>query len=285
MSETSTRITGVRTVSVPVTDQDRALEFYKDALGFEIRIDASFGTGQRWIELAAPGATTTIALAPPGPGERTGVDTGIRFETTDAEADHADLQARGVDVDPQILRLPNVPAMFMLRDPDGNILRVIEEAPRTEVGRLGGRALKRFAVLVKSDASTEAGAMPQEEDLAEMTSFNDELAEAGVLLAAEGFHASSDGARIRFAGGDASIVRGPFPEPQKLVAGYWVIQARSLDEAIDLMKRAPMGDGAEIEIRQAFDPEEFGEAFTPELRQREERQIAKMKANTRRRAA
>jgi len=285
MSETSTRITGVRTVSVPVTDQDRALEFYRDTLGLETRMDATFGGGQRWIELAAPGAPTTIALAQPAPGEPVGIDTGIRLLTTDAEADYDALKAGGAVIEGELMRWPNVPAMFMLRDPDGNLLRVIEDEVESGSSQeAAGR--KRFVVLVKSDARTESGAMPDERSLSDMTRFNEELVDSGHMLAGEGLHPSSNGARISFSGGAPAVTRGPFGEPYQLVAGYWMIQAESLDEAIDLMSRAPMGEGvAEIEIRQVFDDEDFGEAFTPELREREERQRVKMEHNARRRAA
>jgi catechol 2,3-dioxygenase-like lactoylglutathione lyase family enzyme len=127
MSEqTRTHITGVRTVKIPVTDQDKALEFYTDKLGFETRMDVRFGDDRRWVEVAPPGATTTIALALPDPGERCGVDTGIRLTTVDAETDHATLRTRGVDADPQVTRWQGVPPMFSLRDPDGNTLVIIE---------------------------------------------------------------------------------------------------------------------------------------------------------------
>ncbi len=126
-NETKARITDVRTVSVPVSDQERALDFYQSKLGLEKRLDATFGVGRRWIEVAPPGSQTTLALVPPGPGERAGIDTGIRLTTSDAEAEYADLKARGVDVDPEITRWPGVPPMFGLRDPDGNILRLIEQ--------------------------------------------------------------------------------------------------------------------------------------------------------------
>ena len=125
--ETKTHITQVRTVSIPVTDQDRALDFYTGTLGLEKRMDVPFGTqGQRWIEVAPAGSATTVALVPPGPGEHAGVDTGIRFQTDDAAADHADLKARGVDEDPELTRWEGVPPMFSLRDPDGNRLFVVE---------------------------------------------------------------------------------------------------------------------------------------------------------------
>ena len=123
---TGTQITGVTTVSIPVADQDRALRFYTETLGFETWRDAPFGPGNRWIEVAPPAATTTIALPPRG-DLTPGVDTGIRLTTRDAEADHAALRDRGVDVDAEILRFgPGVPPMFTMRDPDGNTLYVVE---------------------------------------------------------------------------------------------------------------------------------------------------------------
>jgi catechol 2,3-dioxygenase-like lactoylglutathione lyase family enzyme len=283
--KTATHIEEVRTVSVPVSNVDRALEFYTTKLGFEIRVDVPFGDGRRWIEVAAPGASTSVALAPPGPGQAPGVDTGIRFVTGDVEADHTELKAHGVDVDPEILRWPNSPPMFQLRDPDGNLLRVIQRMDDTRTGRGDGGGLKRFLVLVKSDENTESGVLPDERSLAEMSRFNDEMVDAGVMLAADGLHPSSEGVRLSFVGGSPKVVRGPFPEPAQLVAGYWVLRAASLDEVIGWMRRAPFGDGAELEIRHVLEAEEFGEAFTPELREREERQRAKMEANAKRRAA
>ena len=122
-----TRISDVRTVAVPVRDQQRALDFYGGVLGFETRMDSPF-PGGRWIEVAAPGATTTIALAAAQEGTTTGVDTGIRFTTADATADHSGLAAAGVDVDAEVLRFPGVPPMFSFRDPDGNTLYVVEQA-------------------------------------------------------------------------------------------------------------------------------------------------------------
>jgi predicted enzyme related to lactoylglutathione lyase len=124
---TTTRISDVRTIGVPVSDQQRALQFYGGVLGFETRMDSPF-PGGRWIEVAAPGATTTIALAAAQNGTATGVDTGIRFSTGDAAADHATLSAAGVDVDAEVLRFPGVPPMFSFRDPDGNTLYVVEQA-------------------------------------------------------------------------------------------------------------------------------------------------------------
>jgi catechol 2,3-dioxygenase-like lactoylglutathione lyase family enzyme len=130
MNETRTRITDVRTVGVPVTDQDRALEFYVGKLGFEKRLDAPYGNGARWIEVAPPGAAAAIALVPASEGQPAGVDTGIRLTTEDADADHASLRARGVDADPEVLRWPGVPPMFSFRDQDANRLVLVEQGPR-----------------------------------------------------------------------------------------------------------------------------------------------------------
>jgi catechol 2,3-dioxygenase-like lactoylglutathione lyase family enzyme len=126
MSEqTTTRITGILNVAVPVSDHDRALQFYTSALGFETRRDATFGAGLRWVEVAPAGAQTTVSLAPSPDGHSGGVDTGIRLATADAEATHAFLASKGVEVD-EILRMPGVPLMFSLRDPDGNSLYCVE---------------------------------------------------------------------------------------------------------------------------------------------------------------
>jgi catechol 2,3-dioxygenase-like lactoylglutathione lyase family enzyme len=128
-TEAATQISDVHTITVPVADQDRALAFYVDKLGFEKRLDVSYGQGQRWIEVAPAGGTTTIALPPRGT-VTPGVDTGIRLTTLDAEADHGRLRERGVDVDAEILRFgEGVPPMFSLRDPDGNTLYVVEQMP------------------------------------------------------------------------------------------------------------------------------------------------------------
>jgi catechol 2,3-dioxygenase-like lactoylglutathione lyase family enzyme len=121
---TRTQITEIGTVGVPVDDQDRALAFYTEKLGFETRMDAPYGQGQRWVEVAPPGATATIALAQTRDGFPAGVDTGVRFTTEDAAADHATLRARGVDVDAEVIPYP-VP-MFTIRDPDGNRLYIVE---------------------------------------------------------------------------------------------------------------------------------------------------------------
>ena len=129
----------------------------------------------------------------------------------------------------------------------------------------------RFMVIVKASKDSEAGLMPSTELLAAMGKFNEELVKAGMMEAGEGLHPSSRGARIKYAGGQGSAINGPFPLTSDLVAGFWLINAKSLDEAIDWMKRAPFDGGAEIEIRQVFSAEDFGEALTPELREQEER--------------
>jgi catechol 2,3-dioxygenase-like lactoylglutathione lyase family enzyme len=126
-TETRTRITQVATVIVPVSDQDRALEFYLDTLGFEKRADSAFGDGERWLEVAPPGAATTIAIVPPREGQSAGIETHVGLMTEDIDADHADLRARGVDVDEAVMRMGDpVPPMFFLRDPDGNVFFVVQ---------------------------------------------------------------------------------------------------------------------------------------------------------------
>jgi predicted enzyme related to lactoylglutathione lyase len=123
-TETTVHITDIRTVAVPVNDQDRALAFYRDALGLETRIDMSYGDDQRWLEVVPSGASTSIALVRAGETAPAGIDTGIRLTTEDAAADHETLRARGIDVDAEVLEYP-VP-MFTLRDPDRNILYVVQ---------------------------------------------------------------------------------------------------------------------------------------------------------------
>ena len=125
MRQRTTSITQIRTIAVPTTDQARSLAFYTDILGFEKTLDAPFGPGQRWIEVTPPGGGTTIALPPSGDAPA-GIDTGIRLETDDAEADHEALKAAGADVDADVLRYPGVPPMFTFRDPDGNTLYIVQ---------------------------------------------------------------------------------------------------------------------------------------------------------------
>jgi hypothetical protein len=132
----------------------------------------------------------------------------------------------------------------------------------------------RFMVIVKADKSSEAGALPDEKLLAEMGKYNEELAKAGVLLAAEGLQPSSKGARVRFSGNKRTVIDGPFSETKELIAGFWLIQVKSKEEAIEWVKRSPNpfpGTESEVEIRQVFEAEDFGPEFTPELREQEER--------------
>ncbi|HEX9451921.1 MAG TPA: YciI family protein [Burkholderiales bacterium] len=132
----------------------------------------------------------------------------------------------------------------------------------------------RFMVIVKADKNSEAGALPDAKLLAEMGKYNEELAKAGVLISGEGLHPSSKGARIRFSGSKRSVINGPFPETKDLVAGFWIFQVKSKEEAVEWVKRSPNpfpGTESEIEIRQVFESEDFGAEFTPELREQEER--------------
>jgi len=140
----------------------------------------------------------------------------------------------------------------------------------------------RFMVLVKADKNSEAGAMPTEKELTEMGKFNEELVKAGVMLAGEGLHPSSKGARVRFSGKNRTVVDGPFPETKGLVAGFWVWRVKSKEEAIEWLKRAPFDGGTEVELRQIFEADDFGAAYTPELRQQEDRLRAQAEANLRR---
>jgi hypothetical protein len=129
----------------------------------------------------------------------------------------------------------------------------------------------RFMVIVKASKDSEAGVMPSTQLLTAMGKFNEEMVKAGVMLAGEGLHPSSKGARVKYSGQERSVGRGPFALTGDLMAGFWLIEVKSLDEAIGWMKRAPFDGGAEIEIRQVFSPEDFGEALTPELREQEAR--------------
>ena len=131
----------------------------------------------------------------------------------------------------------------------------------------------RFMVIVKATKESEAGVMPNTELLAAMGKFNEELVKAGIMLAGEGLQPSSKGARVQFSGPKRTVIDGPFTETKELIAGYWIWQVRSLDEAIEWVKRCPnpMESDSEIEIRQVFEADDFGEAFTPELREQEER--------------
>lgn len=139
----------------------------------------------------------------------------------------------------------------------------------------------RFMVIVKANADSEAGVMPTEKMLKDMNNFNEELVKAGVMLAGEGLQASSKGARVKFLGdGKTNVIDGPFAETKELVAGFWIWQVKSKEEAIEWLKRAPFGPGDEVEIRQIFEAADFGDEFTPELREQEERLRAQVAANT-----
>jgi hypothetical protein len=141
--------------------------------------------------------------------------------------------------------------------------------------------MPQFMVMVKATEDSEAGVMPSEELLAAMGKYNEELVKAGVMLAGEGLHPSSKGARVRFDGSDRSVIDGPFAETKELIAGYWLFQCKSLDEAIEWVKRCPnpMMESSEIEIRQVFEADDFGDEYTPELREQAERTRAQAEQN------
>ena len=142
----------------------------------------------------------------------------------------------------------------------------------------------RFMILVKASKDSEAAVMPDEKLLTEMGKFNEELVKAGVMLAGEGLHPSSKGARVRFSGTKRTVIDGPFAETKELGAGFWLWQVKSLQEAIEWVKRCPnpMPGESEIEIRQVFEAEDFGEEYTPELREQEERQRARIEQQRKR---
>jgi hypothetical protein len=129
----------------------------------------------------------------------------------------------------------------------------------------------RFMVFVPGNAETEAGVMPSTEQLEEMTQYNEELVKAGVMLAGEGLHPTSQAAKVRFEGGQRTVIDGPFTEAKEIVAGYWIWECASREEAIEWLKRAPFDGGTEIELRQIFDEEDFAEQLTPELREAHQR--------------
>ena len=139
----------------------------------------------------------------------------------------------------------------------------------------------RFMVLVPAGNGSEEGVLPDEKLLADMGKFNEEMVKAGVMLAGEGLHPTSRGARLEFTGGTTRVIDGPFTESKELIAGFWLIQVKSKEEAIEWMKRAPFGEGVVLEIRQVFEAEDFGPALTPELREQEERLRAQTEANAR----
>jgi hypothetical protein len=136
----------------------------------------------------------------------------------------------------------------------------------------------RVMVIVKASKESEAGQMPNEEILRKMGNYNEQLVKAGVMLAGEGLHPTSKGKRVKFSGAERTVTDGPFAETKELIAGYWIWQVRSMDEAVDWLKRAPFDGGTELEIRPIFEAEDFGKEFTPELRAQEERLRAKIAA-------
>src|SRR5437763_2617858 len=138
----------------------------------------------------------------------------------------------------------------------------------------------RFMVMVRANKDTEAGVMPSTEMLAAMGKFNEEMVKAGIMLAGEGLHPSMRGIRLKFSGATPTVIDGPFPA-KELVCGFWMLQVKSKEEAIEWMKRAPFGGGAEIEIRQVFEAEDFGAEFTPEMRQAEDRARTEIAARQR----
>ena len=139
----------------------------------------------------------------------------------------------------------------------------------------------RVMVIVKATPESEAGEMPSTELLEAMNSYNEELVKAGIMLAGEGLHPSSKGARVRFSGSDRSVVDGPFAETKELIAGFWLWEVRSMEEALEWVKRCPnpMESDSEIEVRQVFEVEDFGDSLTPELRESEERMRAQVEAD------
>lgn len=138
----------------------------------------------------------------------------------------------------------------------------------------------RCMVIVKANRDSEAGAMPTERILAEMGRYNEELVKAGIMLAGEGLHPSSKGVRVKFSGSQRTVTDGPFAETKELVAGFWLWQVKSMEEAIEWLKRAPFDGGTEIELRPVFEADDFGAEFTPELREQEERLRAQVAAKS-----
>lgn len=136
----------------------------------------------------------------------------------------------------------------------------------------------RCMVMVKANRDSEAGVMPSEQLLTEMGKFNEALVQAGIMLAGEGLHPSSRGVRVKFSGHQRMVIDGPFAETKELIAGFWLWQVKSMEEAIEWLKRAPFDGGAEVELRQVFEAEDFGAEFTPELREQEERLRAQVAA-------
>jgi hypothetical protein len=138
----------------------------------------------------------------------------------------------------------------------------------------------RVMVIVKASKESEAGQMPTEKMLTDMGKYNEELVKAGIMLAGDGLHPSSKGKRVRFSGNNRSVIDGPFAETKELIAGFWLWQVKSMDEAVEWLKRAPFESGDEVEIRPLFEADDFGKEFTPELREQEERLRSEIKAKS-----
>ena len=141
----------------------------------------------------------------------------------------------------------------------------------------------RVMVIVKADKDSEAGVMPSQDILTKMGKYNEELVKSGIMLGGDGLAASSQGKRVRFDGKKRTVIDGPFAETKELIAGYWLWQVKSMDEAVEWLKRAPFDGGTEVEIRRVFEEDDFGEAFTPDLREQERRVWAQAEANARKR--
>ena len=142
----------------------------------------------------------------------------------------------------------------------------------------------RVMVIVKANRQSEAGEMPSKEILTAMGNYNEELVKAGVMLAGEGLHPTSHGKRVRFGAGRKTVIDGPFAESKELIAGFWLWQVKSMEEAVEWLKRAPFDEGEEVELRPVFEADDFGAEFTPELREQEERQRAAIEERTKGRA-
>ena len=139
----------------------------------------------------------------------------------------------------------------------------------------------RVIVIVKASKDSEAGVMPTEQMLRDMGNYNEELVKAGIMLAGEGLHPTSKGKRVRFHGDKKTVIDGPFAETKELIAGFWLWQVKSMDEAVEWLKRAPFGGGTEVEIRRVFEIDDFGEELTPELREQEDRLRAEISSRNR----
>jgi hypothetical protein len=160
----------------------------------------------------------------------------------------------------------------------GAVCRFVNASFDKQAEDMRRRSDVRVMVIVKASRESEAGQMPDEKILTAMGNYNEELVKAGVMLAGEGLHPSSKGKRIRFSGGNRTVIDGPFAETKELIAGYWIWKVKSINDAVEWLKRAPFDGGTEVEIRPVFETEEFGKEMTPELRAQEERLRAQIEA-------